>query len=76
MTAATMNSSSTGPGGVGERVERQHGERQHDELHPARDDDRRARGRQRDGRAGRGVGGGRGVVYVFGHPPTSQYARA
>ena len=62
-----------GPGGVRERVERQHGERQHDELHPARDDDRRARG---GAGGGPGAGRGRDVVYVVGHPPASQYARA
>ena len=42
-TAATMNSSRTTPGRVRERVQREDAERQHDELHPARDDHRRGR---------------------------------
>ena len=54
MTAATMNSSSTTPAALASAYSASTAERQHDELHPARDDDRRAGGagggRRRRGR--------------------------
>ena len=65
MTAAMMNSEQHDARRLGDRVEREHGERQRDELDPARDHDRCAARRARPA----GCGGALLGVRRFAHRP-------